>query len=293
MGSFEQAIEKDPGYAPAYVGLADCFNSLGVWALASPESVFPKANMLAGKALELEENLAEAHASQAVVRIFYDWDWDAAEFELKRALKLNPGYALGHLWHGHFLSIIGRLDESIEAVKRAQNLDPLSAVINANVGWTFFLARRFDETREELQKAVELDPYSGMAWLYLGMVHICEEKYATAIAEFAKAIELSGGNMPWAAEMMGCAYALAGERGEARKILRETRERSGKGYVPSSAIASIYYGLKQKDRVFEWLSTAYEERDTLLPWLKSAPSFDWLRPDPRFEDLMRRLGLSS
>jgi tetratricopeptide (TPR) repeat protein len=291
MECFEQAIAKDTLYALAYTGLADTYNSLGVWAFMAPGDVFPRARALAEKALEIDERLAEAHASSAFVSLFYDWDWVAAEHGFTRAIELNPGYALAHLWYAHHLSIVGRFDEAIAEVYQAQDLDPLSPIINANAGWTYHLAREYDREMEELRKTLDLDPHCGMAYFYMGFAYAQTGRYEEAIAAFQKAIDMTGG-MSWVAESLGYIYGLTGVRDKAEQILRESEALMKQRYVPSSALVFIYLGLGEHDKVFEWLDRAYNERDALLPWLKVMPEFDSVRSDPRFQDLLRRLGLN-
>jgi TolB-like protein/Tfp pilus assembly protein PilF len=287
--SFEQAIEKDPLYAPAYTGLADTYNSLGVWGFMAPRDVFPRARAMADKALEFDDALGEAHASSAFVSLFYDWDWAAAERGFKRATELNPAYALSHLWYAHYLSLVGRFDEAIVEAKQAQFFDPLSPIINANVGWTYYLIREYGRAQEELRKTLHLDPHCGMAHLYMGFTSAHAGGYEEAIEAFQRAIDTTE-RMAWTAESLGYVYGLAGQRERAEQILHASEALSKQRYVPSSALALIYLGLGERDKVLEWLEKAYDERDALLPWLKQMPEFDPMRSDARFQDLLRRVG---
>jgi len=291
MVCFERAVDKDPGFALAYTGLADSFATLGVWAFRPSREVMPRAAALAGRALELNPALAEAHASRGLVHSFYDWDWPAAERELAQAIELNPGSALTHLWAGHLLSIVGRFDEAIAEVLHSQALDPLSPALNANVGWTFYLARQHDRALSELQKILARFPGNPMALLYLGFAFAAVGRLADAIPCFRDAAAVPGG-MPWAAESAGWALALDGRRDEARHILGASLSRMKTAYVPSSAIACIHLGLGDDDALFEWFGRCLDERDALLPWLKVMPAFDRVRPDPRFQAVLSRLGLS-
>ncbi|HLG13403.1 MAG TPA: winged helix-turn-helix domain-containing protein [Blastocatellia bacterium] len=290
--SFQQAIERDPLYAPAYTGLADTYNSLGVWGFMAPGDVFPRARAMAHKALEIDDTLGEAHASSAFVNLFYDWDWAAAERGFKRASELSPGYALSHLWYAHYLSLVGRFDEAIGEAKQAQFFDPLSPIINANVGWTYYLIREYGRAIEELRKTLHLDPHCGMAHLYMGYTYAQAGRYEEAIEALQRAIDTTE-RMSWTAESLGYVYGLAGKRERAEKILHESETLSKERYVPSSALALIYLGLGEHDKVFEWLDRAYDERDALLPWLSQMPEFDAVRSDPRFRDLLRRMWLAS
>jgi TolB-like protein/Flp pilus assembly protein TadD len=291
MACFEQAIEKDPGFALANIGLADSFATLGVWAFRPAHEVLPKAAALAGRALELNPALAEAHASRGLIHTFYDWDWPAAERELARAIALNPGSALTHAWAGHLLSLVGRFDEAIAEVLHAQALDPLSPALNANVGWTLYLARQHDRALSELQKILARFPGNPMALLYLGFAFAAVGRVADAIPCFRDAAATPGG-MPWAAESAGWALALDGRRDEARHVLAASLARMKTTYVPSSAIACIHLGLGDDDALFEWLGRCLDERDALLPWLNCLPAFDRVRPDRRFQTLLARIGLA-
>jgi serine/threonine-protein kinase len=291
MECFEQAIALDPGLALAYAGLADCFSTLGVWAFRPAHEVLPRAKELADESLALEPDLAEAHASRGLIHAFYDWDWVASERELSRALELNPGSALTHLWAGHLLSIVGRFDEAIAEVLHAQILDPLSPVVGANVGWTYHLAGDHGRAISEARKVLLRFPGNPMALLYLGYACAAAGRLAEAIDTFRAAAATAGG-MPWAAESAGWVLALDGRSDEAREILRASIARMSESYVPSSAIACVHLGLGDDDAMFEWLKRAADERDALMPWLKHMPAFDRVRPDPRFQALLAQLGLS-
>jgi TolB-like protein/Flp pilus assembly protein TadD len=290
MECFEKAIQKDPGFALAYAGLADSFGSLGVWAFVPPRDAFPRAMALARRAVELDPVLAEGHASMGLLHMFDDWDWLAAERALARALELNPGSALTHLLAGHFLSVVGRFDEALAEVLHAQALDPLAFVVTANVGWTFYLAGQHDRAIDELQVVLTRNPANPMALLYLGFALAAAGRPAEAVACFRESAATPGG-MPWAAESAGWAYGLSGDRVRARAVLDESLARMKTAYVPASGIACIHLGLGDDDAVFEWLGRSVEERDALLPWLKFMPAFDRVRPDPRFQALLARLGL--
>ncbi|MFO7691501.1 MAG: winged helix-turn-helix domain-containing protein [Vicinamibacterales bacterium] len=290
MASFEQAIQKDPGFALAYSGLADSFSALGVWAFMPPHDAFPRAMALARQALVLDAGLADAHASMALIHMFYDWDWTAAERALVRALALNPGSALVHLWAAHYLSIVGRFEEALAEALHAQALDPLSSGLNANVGWTFYLAGQYGRAIEELQKVLTRFPGNPMALLYLGFATAAVGRPLEA-ASFFEASAATPGGMPWAAESVGWAAAVTGDLDRARRVLEASVARSLTSYVPSSGIACIQLGLGDDDGLFEWLGRSVEERDALIPWIKFMPIFDRVRPDPRFQALLAQIGL--
>ncbi|MBZ5561928.1 MAG: tetratricopeptide repeat protein [Acidobacteriia bacterium] len=285
---FQQAIEKDPGYALAYAGLAESYFFLAGWGVMAPKEAFPRVKSAASKALEMDETLAEAHAFLGAARFNYEWDWVGAEKEFKRAIELNPGYATAHHGYAAYLSCMGRHDEAIAEVKRAQELDPLSVNINASVGWVFFSAGRTDEGIAQYRRTLEIDAGYYPTHLFLGWAYEQQKLYAQAISEYQKAITLEQGN-PGLAAALAHAYPAAGKRTEAVKILSQLRELSKTRYVPSSLIASIYAALGDTGRTFQWLEKAYQERDTGLPYLKLDTTFDSLRSDPRFKDLLRRM----
>jgi TolB-like protein/Flp pilus assembly protein TadD len=290
MDCFARAIAADPGYALPYTGLADSLSSLGIWGFARPRDVFPKAVALAETAARLDDDLAEALASRALIRVFWDWEWREAERGFVRALELNPGSAIVHLGYGHLLSIVGRMDDALSEMKRAQSLDPISPVCTANVGWTFYLAHRMDEAIAELQKVLARDPRNGIALFYLGYVLIDVGRHAEAIDVLQEAVEVTQG-MPFSREGIGLALGLAGRREEARAMLRDAQARSREGYLPPSAVAIIHLGLGEDEAVLDCLERSVAEHDPLLPWIKFMPSFDRFHPHPRFKAILSRLGL--
>lgn len=290
MDCFGQAIARDPGFAMSYTGLADSLSTLGIWAFARPADVFPKAVALAETAQKLNPSLAEAHASRALIRLFWDWDWNEAERGFVRALELNPGCALTRLWHGHYLSIVGRMEEAIAEVKRAQALDPLSPVCSANVGYTFYLAHDLDGAIDELERLLAREPQNGIALFYLGFALVDSGRYPEAVAALQKAHEVTHG-MPWSSEAIGLAHGLAGNRDRALATLADARARGASSYVPSSAVATIHLGLGDDDAVLDCLERGIAERDVLLPWLKFMPTFDRLHGNPRFQAILTRVGL--
>ena len=292
MECFERAITIDPGFALAHTGLADCFGSLGVWAFTPPRAVFPRAQELADRALYLDEDLAEAHASRAFVRLFYEWDWDGAERGLRRALALNPGCALTHLWLGHHLSIVGRMGESVEEVTRAFALDPLSPVVSANVGWTHLLAGDLPRAIDVLNRSVAVDPLNAMAYFYLGAAHGAEQRFPEAAAMHRKALDVAP-EFPGVREALGSAYAGSGERDRALEILRETESRRQARYVSGFSLGLLYAALGEIDAAFDVFGRALAERDALMPWLGHlrTPATATLRADPRFQTLLAGLGL--
>jgi len=286
--SFQQAIDQDPGYALAYAGLADCHNLLGNYEIVSPQESFPRAESAALRALELDETLAEAHASLGWPKMS-QWRWQEAGREFQRAIELNPGYGMAHLWYGYYLSSVGRLDEALAERRRAQEVDPLSLIINAALGDSLHLAGRSDEAIEQLRKTLELDPNFAPAHLRLSLALVHKSRYEEAIAEAEKAVTLSGGN-PRYLGFLGYAYGVGGRRQDAERVLDQLQEQSSQGYVSAYSRAFVYLGLGSKENAFGWLERAYQARDP-GHFLKVNPLFDPLRDDPRFTDLLRRMHL--
>ncbi|MCI0698135.1 protein kinase [candidate division KSB1 bacterium] len=286
---FNQALEKDPAYALAYSGLADCFIILGFYTYLPPKEAFPKAKALAQKALEIDDALSEAHTSLGFVKWAYDWDWLAAEQEFKRAIDLNPGYATAHLWYAVFLMPMGRTEESLAEIQRAQELDPLSLVINSSHGWLLHFARQHDKAVDQGLKTLEMDPNFSTVHIHLGWIYEQQSRYDEAIMEFQKGISLLGDDA--FNVVPACTHAMSGRTDEARKILQEVSALSKERYVSRYFTAAVYVGLNEKDQAFEWLKKAYEERDGWLVFLKIDPRCDRLRSDPRFTDLLKKVGL--
>ena len=290
---FQQAIEKDPTYALAYTGIADCYSletlHIDVGSL-SPSEAAPKAKAAAMKALEMDDTLAEAHTSLAFIKLNFDWDWADTEREFKRALELNPNHENAHHWYSHYLMAMGRIEESFVESKRALELDPLGVILNVHLGWHYMNARQYDRAIEQLKKAIEMDPNFGVAHWYLGLSYDHEGMYPEAENELRKAKELLKDNEAVAADL-GHVYAVSGRKDEARKVIDELKELSKRKYVSSYHVALIYLGLGEKDQAFEWLENAYRERSDLLVYLRVEPRLDSLRSDPRFVELVRRVGL--
>jgi len=287
---FNQAIEKDPNFALAYAGLADCYvvriNPL------PPREKMLKAKAAAMRALELDETLAEAHTSLARVLAVYEWDWTGAEKEFKRALDLNPRNAIAHVWYGGYFEAMGRHSESIAERKRAQELDPLSLVINSELGLAFYFARDYDHAIEQFQKTLELEPNFSLVNEFLPAAYEQKGMHEQAIAGFQKGMTLrEGTELSFLMSGLGHVYGVSGKKAEARAVLDELKQMSQKEYVPADSIAHVYVGLGETDQAFAWLERAYGERSFGMAWLKVEPSWDSLRSDPRFTDLMRRVGL--
>src|SRR2546427_6279066 len=288
---FQQAIAKDPNYALAYSGLADCSGALAVFGFASPKDVFPRAQEAALRAVEIDETLAEAHTSLGLLKLDYDWEWRDAETEFQRAIALNPNYAYAHLFYGEALDRVGRFEESVAEHKRAVQLDPLSLIVNAVTGRALYEARQYDQAIEQERKTLDLDPNYILAHYDLGMAYLQKSMYAEGIGVFQKALAIYPGNTEELSGL-GYAYAVAGRRAEAQKVLDKLNDISKEKYVPGWYVAMIYAGLGDKGKAFEWLEKSYD--DPALgagQSIKMDPAFDPLRSDPRFADLLRRMNL--
>ena len=287
---FQQAIATDPGYAPAYSGLADSYTTLGYFSYLSPEESFPRARAAAAKALELDPTLAEAHASLAYAKFYYDWNWPEAEKEFKKAIALNPSYATAHHWYSVYLTAMGRPEEAMAEIRQAQQLDPLSLAIRTDIGFQLYYTRKYDEAIQQLKTTLEMNPNFPLAHLWLGRTYQQKRMYAEAITEFEQA-----GNVlrdwPVTIAAIGYVQGKAQNKAEALKTLEKLKKLSEKRYVTAYAVALVYAGLDDKSQAFRWLNKGVEERTHWLVWLKLDPRWDDLRSDPRFEQLVRRVGL--
>jgi len=288
---FQQAIEIDPNYALAYAGLADAYQLLNLFADASPQEAFPKAKAAAKRALELDETLAEAHASLASSLFSYDRNYAEAAREYQRAIELNPNYATAHHWYGvAYLAKMQRFDEAIAELKRAQALDPLSLVINADVGNTYIQARQYDKAIEQLRKTVEMDQSFYFAHVLLGMAYQMKGDFQDAIAEYQKARQLN--DDPFVLALLGDIYAVSGRKDEALKILDQLKQLSKQRFVYAYGVALVYVGLGDKDQAFQWLEKSFQDHEARINRLKVDPLFDSVRSDARYADLIHRIGLS-
>jgi serine/threonine-protein kinase len=286
---FNLAIEADPLYALAYAGLADCYNMMCWWNIARPKEALPRARAAAERALELDDSLAEVHASMGGISETA-WDWASAERSYRRALELNPNYASAHQWYAEFLAHVGNFDRALEEMKMAELLDPLSSIINTEVGWILYLAGHYDRAIEQCRAAVEMDPEFSAAHWRLAEAYIQKAMYEEAISEMERALELSGGSTYMVARL-GYAYAVAGKKYEALKVLGDLSEVPRDRYVAPDSVAIIYAGLGERELAFAWLEKAFDERSSWLAFLKVEPAYDRLRDDPRFTDLLGRVGL--
>ena len=286
---FNQAIEKDPACAPAYAGLADCY-VLGAGGSSGAEA-FSKAKAAALRALEIDEALAEAHASLGLVKMFYDWNLMAAETEFKRAIALNPSYASAYQWYADCLTVMGRAGEALAQMKQAREVDPVSLSIIRDTGRIYYYTRRYDEAAAQCRKALDLDSQFYPALVTLGDTLVQKKMYQEAVANYQSAVDLSHG-MGLMKALLAHAYAVSGKREEARKGLNELLAMSRKRPVPAYDVAVIYIGMGMKKEALEWLEKAYQERSYRLIFTGLDPLFDPLRGDARFTGLLQNIGLS-
>ena len=291
---FQQAIDQDPSYALAYAGLADSYSALGGgWMYLPPTDSFPKAKAAALKALQLDDTLAEAHTALAYAE-FFDWDWQSAERGFKRAIELNPNSALSHARYAECLKTRLRFNESITEAQRAQELDPLSTEIVSQLGNFYFMARQYDESIAQFQKALDLNPNHPVLRAMLAWAYAMKRMYPQAFAEYAKIADqdkvTAAGNQ-FVAGGLGWVYAVSGRRTDALKIAQEFKDLSSHGYVDFYWSGIIYAGLGDKDEAFRLLEKGYEEHSPSMPYLAVDPFWYGVHSDPRFADLLRRIGL--
>jgi TolB-like protein/Tfp pilus assembly protein PilF len=292
IAQFQLAVAKDSTYALAYAGLADSYIGLTFYNFGAPHQTMPKAKEAAMNALSIDSALAEAHTSLAHVLMNYDWNWPEAEKEFKLSIQLNPDYATAHQWYAiHYLTATDQMETALEEMKRALQLEPTSLVMNSFMGATLYFAGRYDEAIEQCRWTIEMDPNFAVAHWHLGLAYEQKEMFDEAIAEFQKATTLSGGS-PLLKASLGHAYAKANRIVEATKIMAELNELSQQRYVSSYERAAMSVALDDEKQAFEFLERAYEEHSFHLVYLKVWPQFNRVRNDPRFQDLMQRLGLS-
>lgn len=290
---FRLAVVEDPLYARAYAGLASCQCLIAGHGLEvlPPADAMPKARELANKALGLDPELAEAHAVLGMVRLKYEWDFAGAGESFLRALELNPSYAQAHFWYSLYLEAMGRREEAVLQARRARELDPISKGAAANLAMQLVNAGRFEEASAEIAEALELDAgFWGAHWV-LGNLHARQADYAAATATFQNAVDLSERNSV-SLSSLGFTYALAGRRSEAEALLQELQDFGKERYLSPAFIAAIHAGLGQKDEAFKWLEEAFRLRSRYLVWLEVAPEYEQLRSDPRYQELIARIGLS-
>jgi tetratricopeptide (TPR) repeat protein len=286
---FQQAVNQDPAYGAAYSGLADCNSGLTWHGFKSPAEALPKAYAAALKAIEIDPQSAEAHASLGLV-LNHRWDWARAEAEFRRALQLDPHYANAHHWYGDNLSVKGRHDEALLEAKRALELDPLNLMIGTWVGLRYYLARKYDLAIEQGRNTVELDASFAAAHLLLGENYVQMGLHEQGLAELQTAAGLSG-HSPLYLAQVAVAHASAGRKTEALRIIAQLRMIAGTRYVSPYGLAQVYAALNDKEQTFKWLQMAYDDRAVWMSYLAVDPIFDGFRSDQRFQDLLRRVHL--
>jgi TolB-like protein/Tfp pilus assembly protein PilF len=289
---FQQSIADDANYAPAYVGLADCYLLLGsaqMGALA-PSAAMPQAKAAITKALQIDPDLAEAHASLGHIKLIFDWDIAGSEAEFRRAIELNPGYATAHQWYALYFNATGRTDEALQQLKIAEELDPLSPIVEVAIADSYYFARQYDKSEKAANQSLELNPDYVLAYLLLGRALVQQHKYDGALDAFHRGWELSG-HAPALSAFLGYAYAGKGDEAQARKVVSDLVAQAAKpngAYISSLYIATVYTGLRDLDQAFLYLNKAADERCEYLIYLQREPMADMLRSDPRLEDLLAR-----
>jgi eukaryotic-like serine/threonine-protein kinase len=290
LEQFNEAIRLDPGYAQAHVGIADYYNWAAIFGIGTPAENFAQAKAAAIRALDLDDQLAEAYAALAFTNLCYDWDWEGAEHRFKRSLELNPNYGPAHQWYSNLLAAQGRFDEALDEIKRAQEINPLSLMDRSIAGWTYYHARQYLLAEHELKASLEIDRNFSNGHLLLGFVYERLGRHEESINSFNRAIELmSGSIVPLSS--MGFTLAVSGRRDEARAILEHLKKLNEERYVSPYLVAWIHTALGDRDAAFKSLERAIELRDEWLIWLGTDPWFDNLRDDPRFAQLLGRVGL--
>jgi TolB-like protein len=290
LSYFRRAIDNDPTYAEAYAGLADSYNILGYYNSLPPVEAYPKGKAAALKALELDNSLAEAHATLGVVKRDFEWDWSGAADEFQRAIELNPGCVEAYHWRGTLLSMLGHHGEALDEKTRALAIDPLSVVIRTDLARVFYFSRDYDQSVSQYQAALDMDLNFSSAHLWLAQVYEQKGLFEQAIEELKTGMRLSG-DSTFALARLGHGYAMAGQKDEAHAVLNELNALSGQRYVSPDDVAMVHVGLQENDEAFAWLQRAFEQRSLWLGYLNVEPQLDPLRSDQRFEELIRRVGL--
>lgn len=287
---FQEAAKKDPSYALAFSGVADSYVLLGWNSYLPPKEAFLKAKMAAMRALRIDPDIEEAHTAVAAVLWLYDWKWEEAEAEFKRSLTLNPAYPTANHYYAEYVMTMGRQGEAIEKMKASQELDPLSLIISGAIGWANYMDRRYEDAIEQLRRTAELEPNYSMTYWILGLILRKMGRYEQAIREGEKGMKLSGGS-PLISAALAQTLATAGRRNEAIQILDDLTKLAKEKYIAPYFLAGIHIGLGEEDRAMEYLEKSYEEHSHWLIYLHIDPSMDGLRSDPRFQDLLGRVGL--
>jgi serine/threonine-protein kinase len=290
LSFFKQAIMKDPEYALAYAGLADSFNLHGFYGVAPPREVYPRARMAAQKALQMDETMAEAHASLGFARMFYDWEWSGAEQAFQRAIELDPNCSTAHHWYAEYMVLAGRGQDAAAQSRKALQSDPLSLIINTLLGWVPYYERRYDEAIEQHHRTLEMDSGFVPAHFFLGLCFVQKSMFEDAVAEFQRAASLFGESTLFTV-VQGYARAMADDREGAARILSELSRSANGRYIQPYYTAAVHAALGDENHTFEWLNKACDERDTWMAFLGVDPIWDGIRSDERFARLVKRVGL--
>jgi TolB-like protein/Tfp pilus assembly protein PilF len=293
---FERALQVDPNYAPAHAGLASAYALLAIapFDVLPPHQAMPKAETAARKSLQLDDSLAEAHAALALVNHHYHWNWKAAEAGYKRAIDLNPDFAAAHYWYSWLLMALGKRSEAFAEIERTmlivQQTDPHRLVaVHATRAQAYYFGREFQRAIEECEKALDLDPEHFMPHFILGRAYMRMGDHARAIAQLRWS---KAGDFPLIDAALGLAYAVSGRKDQTQKIAEAFKSAAKKRYIPPTYFGMLYAGLGDKDKALEWLERAFQERADGLTWLNVEPMLDDVRSDPRFQDLIQRIGLT-
>ena len=288
LGYFRRAIQLDPHFAEGYEGIADSYAIMGLYGFVPPDQAFPQARKAALKALEMDQSLADAHATLGLIYFYYDWDGAAAEDEFQRAIAINPSYAMAHSWSAEALVAMGRFPEAVQEARRSLEDDPLSLIVNSNAGWSLFLAGQRDQAIQILQKAIELDPKFARTHYRLGIIYEASGRMREAIDQFQKAVDASNQN-PYYEASLAEAYGREGDSQQATRMLELLKNRAQSEYVPAFGFALVYEGLNDKQAAFQWLQKASLDHSTSMAFAKLDPSLASLRSDQRFAAIARNL----
>jgi serine/threonine protein kinase/tetratricopeptide (TPR) repeat protein len=287
---FQQAVEKDPGYAQPHMGIADAYGILGIYGFMPPHPAYARARAAANKALEIDPELGEVHASLGWIAMWYDRDWSAAENHFLKAIRMRPDYPEGHMWYGNLLICTGRLDQAVREMRKGKELEPLEPAPPTHVGWALYFARRYDESLQELRQVIVSDPEFSLPQMWLAQNFLAKKMWADAIAAAQKFVELSGESV-LSLSLLGSAYGFAGMKDEALKILKRLDGLPKDRYVGPLYRALVWTGLGEKNKALEYLEKASLEKESAMAFLKVWPILDSLRPEPRFQALLEKMNL--
>jgi TolB-like protein/lipopolysaccharide biosynthesis regulator YciM len=287
---FQKTIEREPNFAPAYVGLSNCYWASHQFMNRPAPEAWSKAKEAALKALEIDNKSAEAHAQLGLTLVMYDWDWEGAEKEFKRALELNKNIPLVYIWYSSLMQYAGWHEEAIATIKKAENLDPLSMLYMINVVIRYYCAGLYDQAIAQCHKILDMNPNYPPVYQYLGLIYSAQDMFDEAILNSGKFVDFFGSMISDALPQLGCIYGRAGREAEAREILQRLETESKQMYIPPFYFAWVHTGLGEKDRAFEWLEKACQEHDPRLVFYLRDPMFKTLRSDPRHADLVKRVG---